>query len=117
MERTLDAWIAADDWIVDGFGPWAAIERRFSAADTIVWVDFPLRTHLWWTAKRQLFWRTTPDGRARPSTRLMFATILRVHRKTRPRLEASLAPHADKVVRLQSPQHLRGYLEDARAER
>ena len=65
VERVLDGWLANDAWIIDGFGPWPAIERRLAAADTIVWVDFPLRTHLWWTARRQLFWRETADGRRR----------------------------------------------------
>ncbi|OLC19908.1 MAG: hypothetical protein AUH33_04810 [Chloroflexi bacterium 13_1_40CM_68_21] len=45
--RTLDTWAAADSWIIDGFGPWPVIDRRMERADTIVYVDFPLRTHLW----------------------------------------------------------------------
>ena len=117
VERTLDRWIAANAWIVDGFGPWPAIERRFDAADTIVWVDFPLRTHLWWAAKRQALWRTTPDGRRRPPTPLMFKTILRVHRVLRPQLEASLGRYPEKLVRLRSPRELRRFLENPRAER
>jgi adenylate kinase family enzyme len=117
VERTLDTWIAEDAWIVDGFGPWPAIERRFDAADTIIWIDFPLHVHLRWTAKRQLFWQTTAGGRRRPPTILMFRTILRVHRKLRPLLAASLASRAPKVVRLRSPRELRAFLEDARAER
>ena len=108
VELVLDGWIAADAWIVDGFGPWPAIERRFDAADTIVWVDFPLLTHLRWTAKRQLGWRTTPDGRERPPSRRMFSTIVRVHRAYRSRIEAAVtAPsRRDKLVHLRSPREL-----------
>ena len=54
VARTLEAWAADDSWIIDGFGPWPVIDRRLGRADTIVYVDFPLRTHLWWAAKRQV---------------------------------------------------------------
>jgi len=116
VARVLDGWIQGEAWIVDGFGPWTTIERRLAAADTIVWVDFPLGTHLWWTAKRQLRWRTTPDGRRRPSSRLMLKTILHVHRRYRSRIEAGLRPHAAKVVRLRTPRELRSWLAGQHAE-
>jgi adenylate kinase family enzyme len=113
VERVLDGWLVDDTWIIDGFGPWPAIERRLAAADTIVWVDFRLRTHLWWTAKRQLFWRKTADGRRCPPARQMFATILHVHRRYRSTIEKGLAAHAAKVVRLRSPRQLRRFARDA----
>ena len=113
VTRVLDAWITADEWIIDGFGPWPAIERRLAAADTIVWVDFPLRTHLWWTAKRQLLWRETADGRRRPPAREMFATILHVHRRYRSTIEKGLSAHTAKVVRLRSPRELRRFAREA----
>lgn len=113
VERILDGWIASDAWIVDGFGPWPAIKRRLDAADTIVWVDFPLRTHLWWTAKRQLRWRTTADGRRRPPMFAMFATIVRVHRVYRPQIEAAVTAPArsGKLVHLRSPRELKRFAE------
>jgi adenylate kinase family enzyme len=116
VTRILDSWIADDAWIVDGFGPFDCIRRRLDAADTIVWVDFPLRTHLWWAVKRQLSWRTTGDGRERPSTRLMVTTIWRVHKRYRPRFDEALRDHAGKLVRLRSPRELRRWLEDPRPE-
>ena len=115
VARILDGWLERDAWIVDGWGPPDAIERRFAAADAIVHVDFPLARHLWWTAKRQLVWSSAVRERA--PTVLMFRTIVRVHRQHVPRIRARLeAPDLrDKTVRLRSPREVRGYLENARA--
>jgi hypothetical protein len=113
VERVLDGWIGGDAWIVDGFGPWPALARRLDAADTIVWVDLPFRRHLWWTAKRQLTWRTPPDGRRRPPPLRMLKTIVHVHRRYRPTIEAGLRPHAAKVVRLRSPRDLHEFAAQA----
>src|SRR2546430_15578157 len=53
VAQTLEGWAADDAWIIDGFGPWRGIDRRVGRADTIGYVDLPLRPHLWWAAKRQ----------------------------------------------------------------
>lgn len=110
VARTLDGWLAGDGWVIDGFGPFPCIERRLAAADTIVWVDFPLARHLWWVTKRQLAWRTTPDGRERPPTRLMWRTIVAVHRTYRPRFDEVLVTHRHKLVHVRSPRELRRWL-------
>jgi adenylate kinase family enzyme len=115
--RAVDRWVEEEAWVIDGFGPWPSIERRLAVADTVVWVDFPLRTHLRWALKRQLFWQTTPDGRRRPPTREMIRTILAVHRRMRPRIEAAVRREPGKLVHLRSPRALRNFLEDAGAER
>ena len=117
IECKLDGWLAGDAWIIDGFGPLPCIERRIAAADTVVWVDFPIRTHLWWAVKRQLFWRVTADGRERPSTKRMLNTIWQVHRNWRPRFEGAVLGHEEKLIVLRSPGELRAFLEDPRAER
>lgn len=55
--------LSRDEWIIDGFGSVASAWERFSAADTLILVDLPLRTHYWWVTKRLiqgLF--TTPSG-------------------------------------------------------
>lgn len=49
-----DAALAQDAWIIDGVGPWGAIEKRLERADTIVVIDLPLRLHYWWAFKRQV---------------------------------------------------------------
>ena len=61
-DRRLDEVAASQSWVIDGFGSDGAIERRLSAADTVVFVDFPLLVHYWWTCKRQ--WRSRRRQRA-----------------------------------------------------
>ncbi|MEZ5935719.1 MAG: hypothetical protein R3F54_28175 [Alphaproteobacteria bacterium] len=48
------ALVANDRWLIDGFGTWKSIEERFSAADTIIFVDHPIWIHFWWATKRQI---------------------------------------------------------------
>ena len=43
-----------ESWIIDGFGPLDILEKRLQLADQIVFIDFPLRRHFWWCAKRQI---------------------------------------------------------------
>ncbi|HEY1014884.1 MAG TPA: hypothetical protein VGE07_19390 [Herpetosiphonaceae bacterium] len=46
-------WLAEPRWIIDGFGGLELIAARFAAADTLIFVDFPLPIHYWWAMKRQ----------------------------------------------------------------
>ncbi|MEX2296987.1 MAG: hypothetical protein WD715_06210, partial [Dongiaceae bacterium] len=59
-----DAILAGERWIVDGVGGLDAIARRIARADTVLLVDLPLRTHLWWATKRQIrsIFLGRPDG-------------------------------------------------------
>jgi adenylate kinase family enzyme len=41
-----------DEWIIDGFGNLALARERFAAADTLIYVDLPLRIHYSWVTKR-----------------------------------------------------------------
>jgi hypothetical protein len=41
-----------DEWIIDGFGSAALSWERFSAADTLIYVDLPLLIHYIWVTKR-----------------------------------------------------------------
>jgi len=49
----LDELASSEKWIIDGFGSNRAIERRLKSADTVVFVDFPLRVHYLWACRRQ----------------------------------------------------------------
>lgn len=60
-DRRLDALAATERWIIDGFGGDDVIEHRLRAADTVVFVDFPLAIHYWWACKRQ--WRSRRQQR------------------------------------------------------
>jgi adenylate kinase family enzyme len=103
----LDAWLDEESWVIDGFGPRACVERRFAAADTIVWLDLPLYTHL----------RRALARRGGPPLRVTLTSIVRAHRRYRPHWETQLATYRGTLVRLRSPEAARRFLEDARAER
>jgi adenylate kinase family enzyme len=117
VARTLDAWAADDAWIIDGFGPWPVIDRRMSRADTIVYVDFPLRTHLWWAAKRQVVSlvrrRAWASQSAPPSSLLLFRTLRRVHAMRSSLLElVTKDGRGVKLVHLRSPREMERWLSE-----
>jgi adenylate kinase family enzyme len=98
-------------WIIDGFGPWACIERRFELAQAVVFVDLPIWMHYWHAAERQMdlvrgVAPTTPAGcNLLDATGPLFETIWRVHTEFRPRILVMLdqLPPA-KVHHLTAPQ-------------
>ena len=61
-DQVLDSLAVSARWIIDGFGSDGGIERRLRAADTVIFVDFPLQVHYWWACKRQ--WRSRVRQRA-----------------------------------------------------
>lgn len=84
----------ASEWIIDGYGPLDILEKRLTLAEQIVFIDFPLWRHYWWTAKRQIqnFWNPREelpadcDERSWSHTQKLFRTIKRVHEQMRPEL-------------------------------
>jgi len=113
----LEGWAAQDSWIIDGFGPWPVIDRRMGRAETIVYVDLPLRTHLWWAAKRQVVSvvrrRAWAGQSAPPPSLLLFRTLRRVH-AMRPQLLELVTKNgrAAKLVRLRSPREMTRWLSE-----
>lgn len=83
VAHTRESWAAEDSWIIDGFGPCPVTDQRMGRADTIVYVDLPFRTHLWWATKRQIASvirrRAWAGQSAPPPTVLLFRTLRRVH--------------------------------------
>ncbi len=112
-----DVLLAQDCWIIDGWGPWEAIEARFQAADTIIFVDFPLYIHCWWSFKRQFMclFRPRPDGPEGcpmlPVTWRLVKTIWYVHTQARPRLLELLDTFRKdrRVIDIHSPRELRSF--------
>lgn len=102
----LDAWLDNDAWVIDGLGPLACVERRLDAADTVVWIDLPLRTHLARALRR----------RKGPPLRVTLASITRAHRRYRPAYADTLRQHEHKLVRLRTPGEIRRFLENPRSE-
>jgi adenylate kinase family enzyme len=115
-------WLAHPKWIIDGWGTWEMIERRFEQADTIVVVDFPLRTHYRWALQRQLLallgithgW--PPAGcRTFPVTSKLLHVMRYIHRESRPRLLTLVSEprFRDRVVYLHSPRELKRWKQQA----
>jgi hypothetical protein len=111
-------WLAGSRWIIDGWGGWPLIHKRFRLADAIVVVDFPISIHYWWALKRQVAvvmghhtgW-PPPGCRALPITFRLLRRIRDVHVEIRPQLLRLIDDPAlrDRVVFLRSPAALRDY--------
>lgn len=83
-----------EQWLIDGYGPLEIIEKRFQAADRVVFIDFPLWRHQWWCFKRQVknLWSRRPElpeGCSELSfehSRKLFRSMKSAHRQMRPEL-------------------------------
>lgn len=90
----VDGWISHSSWIIDGFGPIDSIEKRFCAADRIIFVDFPLWRHYLWATKRQIssIWKARSElpencnEATLQRTWELYRILWRVHKKIRPEL-------------------------------
>lgn len=90
FDRRLERELAGDRWIVDGnYG--RTLERRLARADTVIFLDYPVRTCLWGALRRMLRYR----GKSRPDMtegcleRMdpeFVLWILEFRRKTRPQV-------------------------------
>ncbi len=108
------AVLAQNTWIIDGFGPWQEIEKRFDLADTIILVDHPLWLHYWWATKRQIasLIRGRQDGPEGcpmwPVTLRLYRMMWRLHRDLRPRLVAAIEARSEtkRIFHLRSPREL-----------
>jgi adenylate kinase family enzyme len=117
FDRKHDAIIDGERWIVDGVADRAAIARRLARADTIVFVDMPLRTHLWWATRRQIraiFVGRPDEPDGCPIWRVtwqLYRMIWWIHRDLRPQLRALVAeatPEAQ-VFYLRSPRDIAAF--------
>lgn len=116
--------IKRDEWIIDGFGCVASAWERFSAADTLVYIDLSLFTHYRWVTKRlveSLFvspegwpenspmWRSTLNG---------YRVIWRCHRRLTPRYRQLVvdASASKRVQHLRSPAAMSAFLHAVRQE-
>jgi adenylate kinase family enzyme len=116
---TLDALLGQESWLIDGWGPWTTLERRFAAADTIVLVDHPLWIHFWWAAERQI---ACAQGNGQPNgpegcdmltvTPRVFKMIWDIDREQMPRLRKLVASmeNGRRVERITSPRALGAFV-------
>lgn len=109
--------IGRERWIIDGFGPWSLLARRFDAADTLIFLDHPLRVHYAWAMKRQLrsVFRPRPDlpdgCSALPVTRKLLKRIWRIHKHVRPHLLQMIDARrtSTTVFHIRSPRELNDF--------
>ena len=115
LNAKLDAVIAGDAWLIDGtYG--GTLGKRLNRADTVVYLDFPIRLCVARLLRRIWTWR----GKSRPDMtdgcpeRFDFGFLiylLRWNNGPRIRTEQSLKGHEAKVVRLTSPEELAQWLD------
>jgi adenylate kinase family enzyme len=111
--------VRREAWIIDGFGCVASAWERFSAADTLIYVDLPLFIHYMWVTKRLIkgvvvnpegwpenspMWSSTIDG---------YRVIPLCHRHLTPKYRQLVAEAAaaKRVHHLRSPRQMRAFLD------
>lgn len=98
-----DAILSQGRWVIDGYGPWFSVEQRLAVCDAVIFIDLPLRTHMWWAAKRQVksLFHPNPDAPEGCSpwrvTQRLYRMIWRLHVDTKPKLIGAIYNHADTV--------------------
>jgi len=109
-----DAIIAKDKWIVDGVASLNSIEKRLQAADTIIFIDYPLWIHHWWEKKRQIMciFRERPNFvhgcPMLPKTIELVKMIWYINKHLRPTLFELIKKHSQskRVIHIRSPKEL-----------
>ena len=114
-----------DAWIIDGFGCIESAWERFACADTLVYIDLPLRTHFSWITKRLfkgLF--ATPEGWPDNSPMLSstidsYRVLWRCHRRLTPKYRALVCEARSRkgVYHLRSAAEMRAFLAAAESVR
>ena len=113
-----------EEWIIDGFGCVSSAWERFSAADTLIYVDLPLLTHYTWVTKRfikGLFVNPAgwPDNSPMWSSTISSYRVLPLcHRHLTPRYRQLVADAvaSKRVHHLRSPTQIRSFLEAVKTE-
>lgn len=119
------ALLGQDTWIIDGYGDTMTAWERFGRADTLIYVDLPLRLHYWRVTKRLikgLF--ADPEGWPKDSplwssTLSSYKIIPLCHRHMTPKYRKLVADMAasKRVHHLKSPRAMRTLLDAVRSER
>lgn len=119
------ALLGQDTWIIDGYGDTKTAWERFGRADTLIYVDLPLRLHYWRVTKRLikgLF--ADPEGWPKDSplwssTLSSYKIIPLCHRHMTPKYRKLVADMAasKRVHHLKSPRAMRTLLNAVRNER
>lgn len=107
--RLADA-VAHDTWLIEGnYG--STLAPRLARADTVIYLDFPIRLCLWRLIRRIFTHREQsrpdmPEGCPERFDLAFFWYVMNWNSGPRVRTEAQIAPYADKVIRLRHPRAL-----------
>lgn len=99
--------VAGERWLIEGnYG--SVLAPRLERADTVIYLDFPIRLCLWRLMRRILTLRgqsrpDMPEGCPERFDAAFFWYVMTWNSGPRVRTEAHIAPHAHKVIRLRSP--------------
>lgn len=107
LDARLAEVIAQDAWLIEGhYG--STLAPRLARADTVIYLDFPIRLCLWRLAKRVFLNRgqsrpDMPEGCPERFDAAFFWYVMNWNSGPRPRTEAALAGYAGTLVRLTTP--------------
>ncbi len=110
LRARIETVVATDRWLIEGnYG--STLHLRLPRADTVIYLDFPIRLCLWRLLRRTLSYRgrTRPDMPDDCPERFDFAFfryVLFWNWGPGPRTEERLKGHESKVVRLSGPKAL-----------
>jgi adenylate kinase family enzyme len=116
IRERLAAITTTDRWLIDGnYG--GTLEQRLERADTVLYLDYPIRLCVARLLRRIWTWRgqTRPDMTEGCPERFDLAFLFYVMRWNsgpRPRTEAKLKGHEAKIVRFANPVMLNGWIND-----
>lgn len=114
IRERLKSILSTDRWMIDGNYS-GTLAERINHADTIIYLDFPIRLCLWRVMKRVWHYRgrTRPDMTEDCPERFDFAFMLYLMQwniGSRPKTEALVHGHEAKTVRLRNPAELDRWL-------
>ncbi|UYV14750.1 AAA family ATPase [Porphyrobacter sp. ULC335] len=102
--------VAGERWLIEGnYG--STLAPRLERADTVIYLDFPIRLCLWRLIRRVTSLRgqsrpDMPDGCPERFDAAFFWYVMNWNSGPRVRTEVQLAPYAGKVIRLRNPEAL-----------
>ena len=120
LRRIVEPIVASDGWVIDGTYRSKLGDLVLAGADTVVWLDLPIRIWLPRLVRRtlrrirghELLWNDNTESyrTAFWGRESLVAYSLRMHFSRRRRYASQLAPYP--VVRLQTPRQVQEWLDE-----
>lgn len=115
LRAKLDVIVKGESWLIDGnYG--GTLDTRLARADTVVYLDYPIRLCAWRLLRRIFKYRgrTRPDMTEDCPERFdldFFLYLLAWNTGPRPRTEARLREYDGNMIRLANPRALKSWLD------